>query len=249
MRPKILEDPCLNNGNVYVRPNGTERGSVYEGVDTNGMGAITIKGVAGGVGDVNRLPSDGTACLRAMQDIIDRSSKPPITTASGGCKVAPNPMSFNCAYQPNFLPKSSRIMVFENFFYSASGGGVRPHRKGDAINRKDALNDDLVTAPSFPLVTTPIMFRMAARRVCSREWKEMEPKYPVDNQPKDVNIKLCFSLSYTTSFLMDGLHLKPNKEITVAKDVNGSDIEWALGAAYVEAAGVTQPPKVSFTPR
>ena len=58
---------------------------------------------------------------------------------------------------------------------------------------------------------------------------------------KDVNTKLCFSLSFASAFLIDGMHLRPNKEITVAKDVNGSDIEWALGAAMVEASTLLSP--------
>jgi hypothetical protein len=184
--------------------------------------------------------------MKAMQDILEKSSTPAYHTGRGGCKAPPTPLSFNCAFQPAFLARSTNVMVFENFFYAASGGGVRKHTRGDAVNRKEILDDELVVAPSFPLNTTPLMYRMAARRVCSKEWSEMGPKYPVDGQPKDVNIKLCFSLSYAAAFLMDGIRLKPNKQITVAKNVNGSDIEWALGAAYMEAASVTQAPQVSL---
>ena len=41
-------------------------------------------------------------------------------------------------------------------------------------------------------------------------------------------------LSYATSFLIDGLKLPLTKEITVQRNVDGSEIEWALGAVYKE---------------
>ena len=41
-------------------------------------------------------------------------------------------------------------------------------------------------------------------------------------------------LSYATSFLIDGLKLPLSKEITIQRNVEGSEIEWALGAVYKE---------------
>jgi len=44
-------------------------------------------------------------------------------------------------------------------------------------------------------------------------------------------------LSYAYAFLVDGLKLKRDKLITVQREVDESEIEWALGAAYKEIAG------------
>ena len=41
-------------------------------------------------------------------------------------------------------------------------------------------------------------------------------------------------LSYATSFLIDGLKLPLTKEITIQRNVEGSEVEWALGAVYKE---------------
>ena len=37
-------------------------------------------------------------------------------------------------------------------------------------------------------------------------------------------------------FLLRGMSLEPTRSITVTKEVDGSEVEWALGAAYKEAA-------------
>ena len=122
------------------------------------------------------------------------------------------------------------MVSLQNFYYSASGAGVL-----QAGHNKEAMTLSR-PATSFPLKTTPQEFLDSAVEVCSLGWKELQSSFPKDSQPKDVNTKLCFSLSYTAAFLLHGLGLPPDKTVTVQKEVAGSDIEWALGAAYLEAA-------------
>ena len=76
----------------------------------------------------------------------------------------------------------------------------------------------------------------ASKELCGADWTQAQQKYPLDAQPKDVALKLCFTGVYSYSFLVDGLKLPKDKLITVQKNVGDSEIEWALGAAYKEAA-------------
>ena len=45
------------------------------------------------------------------------------------------------------------------------------------------------------------------------EWEKVQASYPLDSQPKDVNLKLCFVGSYAYSFLVDGLKLGKDKVV------------------------------------
>ena len=47
---------------------------------------------------------------------------------------------------------------------------------------------------------------------------------------------MCFLSAFSYSFLVDGLGLDREKVVTIQQSVGSSDIEWALGAAYKEAA-------------
>jgi len=145
----------------------------------------------------------------------------PHSSKGKACKKSGGPYSFSCVYQPTFVAESPNFLVFENFFYMSSALGVKPLEG---------------SATAFPLRTTPAEFQVAADKVCSKTWSDVQTSYPVDSQPKDVNTKLCFVASYANMFLTKGLGVRPDKVITVQKDVEASEIEWALGAAYKEAA-------------
>lgn len=45
------------------------------------------------------------------------------------------------------------------------------------------------------------------------DWKEVQTSYPLDSQPKDVNLKLCFVGAYSYSFLVDGLKIGKDKQV------------------------------------
>ena len=66
----------------------------------------------------------------------------------------------------------------------------------------------------------------------------MSAKYPKDDQDKSNNNRWCFLLSYAAAFLLDGLKLPADKPLTVQQDVNGADIEWAIGAVYVQLSAI-----------
>ena len=61
--------------------------------------------------------------------------------------------------------------------------------------------------------------------------------FPRDATSKEQNTRWCFSASYAYLFLTHGIGLKYDQVITVQQSIENSDIEWALGAAYKEAAG------------
>lgn len=192
-------DPCLNKG--YER-NG-KAGAVYEGPDD-----VIVKGV-----------SDSSSCMTGMKTLFPSSCTNPNT-------ILAKPLSFGCIYQPNFIQESMNFLVFENFFYTASGIDIEP--TGEVHSP--------TSVAAFPRVTTLSDIQASARNVCAKNWSELTAEYPKDGTGKENNVKFCFTASFMSAFLSDGLHIPPNKLITIQQQVGTSDIEWALGAAYKEAA-------------
>ena len=166
-------------------------------------GAVTVNGKSNNEG----------ACSSALTDLFKNEKECPVTTTT--------PNSFNCVYQPKFVTESPNFLVFENFFYTSSALSVQPATPGNT------------TITTFPLLTTPKNFLTASNEICSVEWSAAQLQYPKDSQPKDTTLKLCFSSSYAGMFLTKGLGLDAEKVVTVQKEVDGSEIEWALGALPV----------------
>lgn len=223
----VLNDPCLNRG--FVRDKSTARESVYEGADTS---LFNVHGSSGA-----ELAPSKNMCYEIMKKFfsneIPGASVLPVLQqpCNSKNKNANTPHSFGCIHQPSFVEESANFLVFENFFYSSSAANVLPanHPAGE-------LSSTATANQAFPLVTSPLELKEAAEEVCRLSFDDLKVKYPRDGQPKDVATKLCFSLSYSAAFLLDGLHLSVDKAITVQKEVKGDEIEWALGAAYKEAA-------------
>lgn len=141
-----------------------------------------------------------------------------------------SPHSFGCVYQPLFVKESVNFLVFENFYYMSSALAVQP--KGHVEPQPTLESPPAV----FPLLTSPREIREVSNDICGLTWDKIESSYPKDSQPKDTNTKWCFSSSYASSFLIDGLGINEDKTLTIQKEVDGSEIEWALGAAYKEIA-------------
>jgi len=159
-------------------------------------------------------PSSTTPqCTSLLESIIKKNNYK--------CDASKEPFSIECIHQPRFVTESPNFLVFENFFYVSSGIGVKP------------LHGNITT---FPLITTPQQIKQSSYEVCGLDYNSLQLSYPKDQQSKDVNIKLCFLSSYAYNFLIDGLKLSKDKVITIQKEVGSSEIEWALGAAYKEAA-------------
>ena len=184
----------------FSREAAQTRREVYEGPD----GAITVMG--------NSNIAD--ACPLALAPLFINQQECSAT------KVTPH--SFNCVYQPAFVTESKNFLVFENFFYTSSALSV-----ASAATTK--IEKENSTTSPFPLLTSPKNFLTAATTICNTEWSTAQAEYPKDNQPKDTTLKLCFSSSYAATFLTKGLHLTEDKLVTVQKEVDGSEIEWALG--------------------
>ena len=171
-------------------------------------GGFKIQGAAG----------DEKDCMHSLKALYQ-----PLDTMSDKCEED-GPYSFHCVYQPSFLKDSKNFLVFENFFYTAKAVGIQP---------VDASRSQ---AEQFPLQTTPALIRAASKAVCSTPWAQFASQFPKDSSPADQNTRWCFSAAYTASFLMDGLGLPEDKVVTIQKEVDGSEVEWALGAAYKEAS-------------
>lgn len=133
------------------------------------------------------------------------------------------PFSFNCIHQPEFVAKSENFLVFENFYYVSSALGI-------------GAKDGDKSGDQFPLITSPESFKTAAEDYCSTDWADAQESYPKDKQGKDTDTKLCFGASFSHQFLTKGLGLAEDKQITIQQEVDGSELEWALGAAYKEIA-------------
>ena len=188
-----ISDPCLNVG--YKRSDNVTRSQVYEGP----LGKFNIEG-----------SSKNSSCLKSVKSLFNKDNST--------CKGT-GPISFNCVYQPNFVPNSPNLMVFENYYYVSTGLGVKPTTKG---------------SQKVPLITSPENLLAASNSVCTANWTVVAKTYPKDQQPKDNNLKWCFSSTFASTFLTDGLNVKHNKKIVIQQSVDGSDVEWALGAALIE---------------
>ncbi len=201
-----ISDPCLNAG--YTRPGTVPRKETYEG--PQGI-YFNISGAADASG----------VCKTAVTSVFG-------SDGSATCaKDHLGPFSFGCTHQPAFVAESKNFLLFENFFYMSSAIGVKP---ADA----SAATADGKTV--FPLITTPANILDATNKICGAQYSALDAAYPLDSQPKDVNTKMCFIGSYSYSFLTAGLKIPADKHVTIQKDVGKSEIEWALGAAYKEAA-------------
>lgn len=201
----VVQDPCLNTG--FRREKGQDRKDVYEGP----IGDFAVVGSA----------THADSCMKVISQILIDEQK-----AKSCPHTAKSPFTLGCVHQPEFVRQSKNILVFENFFYAASGAGVRP-----------AGHDESEQSTGiFPLVTSPKEFYDSAQEICSPSSTDLMKIAPKDFQPKDVSTKLCFSLAYASAFVTKGLGISLHKEIMVQKEIDGTDIEWALGAAYIEAA-------------
>ena len=201
---KII-DPCLNVG--YKKSDDVPRKQVYEGP----LGKFNIEG-----------SSKKDSCIKAIKPLFSKDN----STCKGN-----GPFSFNCTFQPNFVPTSPNLMIFENYYYVSSGLGVKPTTK---------------SATKYPLITSPDHLSTAANTVCAANWTEVMTSYPKDQQPTDNNLKWCFSASFASSFLTDALNIKPNKKIVIQQDVDGDEIEWATGAAYKEVLDLAKQAEVQY---
>jgi hypothetical protein len=242
-----IKDPCLNSG--FARPGTTPRKEPYEGPQGVYFNVSGASNVAVGMCSTSLLPIFGTAegITAATTTTTTTTSAttgdggssevaPTTTTASNNAAVAipvnhcdkSGPHSFGCVYQPSFVGDSTNILLFENFFYVSSALGVKPYTATAA--------EQSASATAFPLVTTPANILEASNRYCSLDYGDLGTTYPLDSQPKDVNTKMCFIGSYAYAFVTSGLKLAKDKVVTIQREVGKSEIEWALGAAYKEAA-------------
>ena len=200
----LVKDPCLQVG--FSRSRDTKRSDVFGGSGTDG---VAIEG-----------DSDKDSCLKSVKKYVINSVDPKSCVHEIGGQY-----TMDCQSQPKWVTSAENFLVFENFFWAASGTHVL----------KDGHKSSDVEAPTqFPLVTTPKEYKDAAQEVCDLKWDQLMADYPKDGQDKSNNDKWCFMLSYATSFLIDGLKLPLTKEITVQRNVGDSEIEWALGAVYKE---------------
>lgn len=216
-----IADPCLNMG--YSRSKDTVRKDPFDGTALPG---VAVEGAA-----------DKASCTKAIKDkVINKVEQKNCVRLS----LRGSLYTMDCQYQPKFVDSTENFLVFENFFWAASGTNVM---------KADHSNKDLDEKMSFPLVTTAKEFRDSSMDVCGKTWEQITKEYPVDGSSKDNNNKWCFMLSYAASFLIDGLKLPTTKKVTVQRMVGDSEIEWALGAVYKVWNKITSFFLLSFTKR
>ncbi|MDE0980277.1 MAG: hypothetical protein OSA78_09805 [Flavobacteriales bacterium] len=114
-----------------------------------------------------------------------------------------------CLYDGMYAPKFGKIWAFENFFYAPSALGM------DGVPGVIAAKD----------------LAKAAKQNCAMGWKEMDAAYPKDDQPHELNENWCFGMTHLHSFLIHGLGISPEQQITISNNVGENGIDWALGAA------------------
>lgn len=208
-----LMDPCLNSG--YMRDKGHAGTTPYDGPD----GDFYVVG-----------SGDGTD--QSCHENLEAALFPKRHGVHADCKEEPNFVSFDCVHQPPYVRKSKNILIFENFFYAASGLAVNP---------KGHNEEEPALSATFPLHTSPKEYLDSSREVCGMSWDRVEKRLPKDAQPREQNTKWCFSSTYSYLFLTHGMGLRDDQSVLVQQRVGHSDIEWALGAAYKEISDVLSP--------
>jgi Golgi nucleoside diphosphatase len=206
---EAVSDPCLNTG--FKREKDKDRNNVYEGPNGNF--------------DVVGSAVTGHSCMKVITEVLIDGQK-----GTSCPHTAKAPFTIGCVHQPDFVKHSKNILVFENFFYTASGAGTLPAGHEDTEE----------STGIFPLVTSPKEFFDSAQEVCSPTTTDLMKFAPKDMQPKDVSTKLCFSTAYASAFISKALGIGLHKEIMVQKEIDNVDIEWAMGAAYIEAIEFTK---------
>jgi hypothetical protein len=117
-----VKDPCLNPG--YTRAATEPITEPYQG--------------PAGIAVVGGSDSDNGVCMSSLTNIFkyfkphhsassSSSSTPaPSRTTEEVCDLPsqPAPHSFGCIHQPDFVAQSTNFLVFENFYYMASGINV-----------------------------------------------------------------------------------------------------------------------------
>lgn len=128
------------------------------------------------------------------------------------------PCSFGGVHMPDMKAAGSMI-VFENFYHTAKNAGIAGMDKG----------------------VSPDKFSEYGRRFCGTPWKDLHSDaspFPALKGDSQAYAKTCFSLAYLSAFLQHGLNLQAGDPIPVLGNVDGADIEWALGQMIVEVTGV-----------
>jgi Golgi nucleoside diphosphatase len=243
---RALEESHGNTTTARRSVVNSEPALLQEDVSGLGTGVRSSKKASTSPSCVQSVASLFTTITSFGSSIFSAASKAVSPTASanndGGdtkslCSTT-GPHSFACVYQPDFVISSQNILAFENFFYMSSALGVKPAMSRFLASKTVVNESTAITtvATTFPLETTPENIREASETFCSLPWSEVQANYPKDAQAKAVNMKTCFLSAFSYSFLVDGLKLPSNKVITIQKEVESSEIEWALGAAYKETA-------------
>jgi Golgi nucleoside diphosphatase len=211
--PDTLVDPCLNPG--YLKEKTKKNEDVYSGP----------------TGDFH-VVGGGDRKAQLCHDVVEKVLFPQRNGAKvTGCAHETEHTSFNCIYQPAMVRQSKNVLIFENFFYAASGMGTLPAGHAPLVDM------DAPRKVDFPLKTSPKEFLDSAEEVCGQPWDNVQRSLPRDTSPKDSNPRWCFAASYAYLFLTHGIGFDDNKVVTVQQNIDGSDIEWVLGAAYREAVG------------
>ena len=226
-------DPCLNTG--FAVDNGGGGGDVYNGPAGSVVGTASI---ATGTqtqqqGQGQQGQGQHVSCRQISEHVLFTSLEKKHSRDCLTFAARHQSFSFSCIHQPKFVQQSTNFLVFENFYYAASAASVHPAAPHHPLHVLSGRGGNY--SASFPLVTTAGEFAEAAALVCGKSWVEMQQQYPLDHQPRDTVNRLCFSLSFADLFLSRGLGLDPQKKIKVQQEVGGSPIEWAIGAAYLEA--------------
>jgi Golgi nucleoside diphosphatase len=215
-------DPCQASGYVKTARRALQQQTTPPLQQTSTQPQQAVAGSETNNKNTNLLGK----CVQQVTNLFSSTAPAPAT-----CDPTKGPYSFKCVYQPDFVAQSANILTFENFYYLSSALGVQ------SVDAPTNTNGTNPTKPSFPLRTTPALIKAAHDTFCALPWSVIQQEYPKDNQSKDVNDKMCFLSGFAYDFLVTGLKIPPNKVITIQKEVSGSEIEWALGAAYKEAAG------------
>lgn len=123
---------------------------------------------------------------------------------------------FNGVWQPRMTGRE-RFVAIENFFYTCEFfGGLEDRRPWDVV-------------------------RDGGAKFCQMEWRDIPSRFSHETE-SDLS-RYCFNSAYSNRMLRDGFGLDPSAaRIEVVRRINGTAIDWAMGAALVEVTRATPSP-------
>lgn len=152
------------------------------------------------------------------------------------------PCGLRGVHQPSFWREPGVLVAFEHFRHaSAALGLLSEATQGPASEAETAWSAGLEDKPWEDRLSVARL-RAAAEEVCGARWEEIVAKEgegagKYGRMRQGQEHEYCFRATYLWAFLAEGLGVPADTEFKALLELQGVDIDWALGMLLFVAAG------------